>query len=182
MPDLTDHAVQEFSDFLRLKDLSTMPDKAIVLALRKSMVQKMCRYYGVDRVSELKPDAMEVALAAFGLKPISKSDPAPLTTLATERARRADMHTKRLCAEIEADAVGQLWTGMASLDRGKAFIVVWQGYLEDESVEAFHSQHVNAGMFLDPHTFIGDKQSMRKHFIGMFNTADIHLRTIAKDS
>ena len=26
MPDLTDHAVQEFSDFLRLKDLSTMPD------------------------------------------------------------------------------------------------------------------------------------------------------------
>ena len=117
MPDLTDHAVQEFSDFLRLKDLSTMPDKAIVLALRKSMVQKMCRYYGVDRVSELKPDAMEVALAAFGLKPISKSDPAPLTTLATERARRADMHTKRLCAEIEADAVAAMGAAWRMIGR-----------------------------------------------------------------
>ncbi len=176
----TDHAVEQFSDFLRLKD-EPQGDRALVLAVRKSMVQKLCRYYGVERISELKDDAVPIALAAFGLKPILSNETAPVTSLESERARRANLHTKRLRAEMEANDVGQLWTGMASLDRNKAFIVVWQGYIDDEVIESFHVQNPNAGMFLDPHTFIGDKQSMRKHFIGLFNAADIHLRTIEKE-
>jgi len=115
----------------------------------------------------------------------------PDFTAARDRlnAKREEMKQARLdryAEELRADARGDLFTIVAAYKPDSVFLIIYQGFMDDDWHEAFLSQHTDAHMHLDRTTAIADVggfskmrgEVVRQH-TGTFK-GDVTVRVILK--
>lgn len=77
---------------------------------------------------------------------------------------------------LAADGRGELWTIQAALYPKRAFVLIYQGHVQD--MEPLQSQHHDCGGFLGPQRVIGTAKEAQEKALALFTVNEITIKLI----
>lgn len=91
-------------------------------------------------------------------------------------AERAAQVSRMEDEYLAADGRGELWTIQAALYPQRAFVLIYQGHVQD--MRPLESQHGGCAGFLGPQRTIGTAKEAQAYALGLFTVDEITLRVI----
>lgn len=106
------------------------------------------------------------------------------TRLEAVRRERQEAQAALEAEMVAADGRGELWTARAALKPSAhgtaAFVLIHKGDTRKDEMtdEAMHSQHREAGIFMEATRFMGSKPEIMAAIAGMFTVAEYTFRFV----